>query len=278
MRTNKDRSVVLIENPLTGNDAFASALGLTESIGAEKHISPNEARSIYGRDAWSSAQKVILIRDPRERFESAMILAFLNKGSEQFTDEFNLHLIENESKKPQERATELIAFVRDNIGLVPQFFLPQTHWLTAKFDLILASRDIAEYFNKVIGKCCLKKNSLRSNPQYRSFRGKSDLSLVKEVYAEDYELFSRLKVWSPDPMSVRLVEGYCKRCMANEGKFSELISGVELTDTNEAIEASSNSENSAEEPILHVRAKRKRSKKSTIDSELTVIDTDSVEE
>jgi hypothetical protein len=280
MRTNKDQSIILIENPLTGNESFASAMGLSETLGMAKYARPTSARSAISREAWVAAKKVVLVRDPRERFESALTLAFLQAGSNSFTPEFNAVLEENLDSKAVDKAEAVLQFLRESIELAPEFFLPQSRWLTAKFDLVLATRDIAEYFNRVVGKCCLRKNNLRSNPQFKALRGRGDSPLVKVVYAEDYALFQKLKVWSLDPFAVRLVEGYCKRCMQNDVRFSGLIGGNQLSDQDEAPQPQQDEviEEVQDDGVLHVRAKRKRQKPSTIDQELEVIDTSSAEE
>lgn len=280
MRTNKHRSVILIENPLTGNEAFASGMGLSETGGMPKYVRPTDARSSISREDWVAAKKVVLVRDPRERFESAMTLAFLEAESNSFTPEFNAVLEENADTKASQRADAVLAFLKDSMHLAPEFFLPQSKWLTAKFDLVLATRDIAEYFNKVVGRCCRRTNNLRSDPQFKAFRGRGDSPLVKVIYAEDYALFKKLKVWSPDPLSIRLVEGYCKSCMENEGKFFGMIGGNQLFEEDEVPQPQQEAsiEESQDDGVLHVRAKRKRRKPSTLDEELAVIDTSSAEE
>jgi hypothetical protein len=281
MRTNKERSIILIENPLTGNESFATAMGLKDTLELAKYVRPTDARSVMPRQTWDSAQKVILVRDPVQRLESAVTLAFLNAGSADFSEPFNDLLMSSRGGKPEERTTAVLEFLQSSMDLAPEFFLPQNRWLTAKFDLILATRDIAQYFNTVVGKCCLKKNAIKSNPQYRVFRGSVKSPLLKQVYAEDYALFDRLRVWSPDPRIIRLVEGNCKRCMQNEGKFDSLLDGQQLSEDNDQPETQAEPTHSDEaqtEPeVLHVRAKRKRRKPSTIESELEVIDTDGAE-
>jgi hypothetical protein len=279
MKTNKDRSIILIENPLTGNDSVASALRLTDDGGLTKYVRPQDARAVLPREVWRDAQKIVLVRDPRDRFESGVTLAFLHEGSEAFTDEFNA-MLGSAGTRGNERAEAVLRFLKESPYLAPEFFAPQARWLASKFDVVLSTRDIAEYFNKVVGKCCVKKNALRSNPDLRAFRGQAPLPLLKEVYAEDYDLFARLKVWSPDPLAIRLVEGYCKRCMENEGKFASLIGPAQLGEQDEVVSVDPPADLEAaeeEEPILHVRAKRKRNRKSTIEQELDVIDTENVE-
>ena len=281
MRTNKERSIILIENPLTGNESFAAAMGLTETLQLAKYVRPTDARSVIPRQTWNDAQKVILVRDPRQRLESGITFAFLNAGSSEFSNEFNEMLVANRGENPEARTTAVLEFLETSMDLAPEFFAPQSRWLTAKFDLVLTTRDIAQYFNAVVGKCCLKRNAIKSNPQFRTFRGSASSPLLKKVYAEDYALFERLRVWSHDPRMIRLVEGNCKRCMQNEGKFSSLIDGLQLSDeagTSAMSDAPTTLAETEGSEVLHVRAKRKRRKPSTLEAELTVIDTDSVEE
>jgi hypothetical protein len=69
--------------------------------------------------------------------------------------------------------------------------------------------------------------------------------------------------------------------MQNEGKFDSLLDGQQLSEDNDQPETQAEPTHSDEaqtEPeVLHVRAKRKRRKPSTIESELEVIDTDGAE-
>ena len=104
--------------------------------------------------------------------------------------------------------------------------LPQSNWLTCKMDLILATHDIASFFNVVDDLSqATRSNTFAHNPEVRDFwvRARSDdnRALVREVYAKDYQTFSTLPVWSPDPSKVRFLTGYCPDCPLQDGNLQD---------------------------------------------------------
>lgn len=269
MKANKDKGLVLIENPGTGNEAVGRALGLSKvarpsAFPLEARMAVQDTPELVGGRPWTDCTKIILVRDIRARFESmATKLVSLGK-QDHYTPEFNSLMDDMPACSPKERATRILEFMRDD-NVVPAELLPQSRWLRCKFDLILSTQDIAEYFNRVVGKSCLRINGYRSNPLMRAhYVSVESETLLREVYAADYDLFHRLRVWSPVPGEIRLVNGPCRRCNDenNKGAF-DFIGGDELSDedaTNDA-EAEEVSKDS-----LHGRAKKKvRKRKQTWD-------------
>lgn len=214
MQTNSDKSVFLIENPHTGCRDFARALRLHGHPLIPRHARPSEARAIVSKDEWGNAQKIVLVRDPVERFEAACaeLLSMVNYGD---TSSLSSEFVEVAEEcllmsKPV-RATALLLFAQNGEG-VPTELRPQSEWLEFKPDLILATRDIAQWFN-VTQRGCYS----RTMPADQKFRvSVQDVELFSQVYEKDEALFAKLPVWSPDPTIVRLVSGYCPHCPKKE--------------------------------------------------------------
>lgn len=228
-------TIVLIENPLTGNDSFAKALKLTPDDAVPKWITPDAARKEW--KGWDDKeQHVVLVRDPQSRFESGVALAFslLEQSPEDRLDmpeDFVAHLKQfvGVGMTPEQRALAVLEYLKGD-GEVPVFLQPQRNWLTSKFDLVLATHHIAEFFNQEGKVCCVRSNRFNTGPgSIRAHAGgEKTRALFAEVFKDDIDFLSRLIVWSPDPEKVRLVSGYCVECANKRKKTSD--GEVELID------------------------------------------------
>lgn len=214
MKIHAASKTILVENPGTGNVSVSAALGMSPVEGVPPFALPAEGRHAMGEEAWRDHRKVVLVRDPVQRFNSMatrlMFEAVTGVLDPCAVEELALSL---QDAKPAKRAEALLEFVALGED-VPVAFLPQKRWLSCKFDTVLATRDIAEHFNKEVGKCCQRINQFHGNPLMRPVRVTAPEALVREVYAEDYALFETLRVWSPSPTKVRLVSGVCVPCSA----------------------------------------------------------------
>lgn len=231
MQVSKDSTIVLIENPLTGNDSFARALRLSRVSEDDKWSTPSRVRKVWTR--WDEAKKIVLVRDPKERFESGASLAYLllteDLHDESDAPEFWLHLTESYlfEKTANQRAFDVLSFLSNNpVESWPVFLRPQRLWLSAKFDIVLATHNIAEFFN-VEGKVsCIRSNQFASkNTPNRVRIGDSKTNaLFNEVYRDDIDFLNRVRLWSPNPEKIRLISGYCAECARKQNaKAIEII-------------------------------------------------------
>lgn len=214
------RPFLLVENPGTGNVSVAQALGLRPVQGVPPHSRPADKRLSFD-DApqgwgWSDMFKVVLVRDPAARFATLATALYAASPEERLglSGEVRELLEENADASKMQKGKALLRFLLDG-GCVTDAFLSQRSWLTFKPDAIIATPDIAEWFNKVGGTTCHRLNTFRSNPTMRLFHVDADEAMVRELYKEDYELFTKLRVWHPDPQVVRLVSGPCRKCSSH---------------------------------------------------------------
>jgi len=229
MRLNKEGTELLIENPLCGNGSFAKAKRL--NLGEQKWATPDEARATMLKEEWKSATKIVLVREPVSRLLSGATLA-LNSDAYQLLDhggsEFFIEAVVELCHKGYSPAKTLIDFLRlmtstlaeAGWSALPRYLHPQNEWLSAKFDMVLATNNIAEHFN-VEGKVsCLRSNTLANNPLMGMKVSPSPeaTAIIHEVYADDVKLLSRLLVWAPSESRIRLVDGYCATCEAKKNK------------------------------------------------------------
>lgn len=220
MKVSKNGQTILVENPLCGNTSFSKALGLFSDGEIPSHSLPSDARKKVGAK-WAKAHKIILVRDPVSRFLSGLTLA-LNSSPDQLqecgaSEDFVglMDAIKDMDNASRVSVSLTLDFLRQgNFGGAPTYMLPQRNWLSAKFDLVLATNDIAEYFNSKGEVSCNRSNVFYRNPALSIqpyLLGDHQVSL-KEVYKEDFDLLDKLLVWSPLVGRIRLVSGYCVAC------------------------------------------------------------------
>jgi hypothetical protein len=226
---------VLIENPLTGNTSTSRALKLSAGQ-IPKWSTPREARASLG-SLWGSLTKIVLVRDPVSRFccgvslcvEAAKALLDEAGASESFA---NL-CASLPDLSPGQRSRAVLAFLKSNgFDGAPVWLRPQSEWLTAKFDLVLATHNIAEFFNhdKSFTGSVYRVGEINRGSSL-TILAFDDQAAFNSVYAADIEFFRKLRVWSPRRDEVRLVSGYCTTC-------SPKVSGqiVDLTEIQEVEE------------------------------------------
>lgn len=213
MRINEEQKIVLVENPLTGNESLGKTLELKPELTVDRWAKPDECRSLLG-DKWKDYKKIILVRSVEARFESGATLAF-TKPEEFAGPLLDLVLETPEDATPAQRGAAILKHASDG-GDLPDFLKPQSEWLKAHFNLVLATYSIAEWSNHH------GLYSARSNRNVRVVGSKDAFipndggsSILRDIYADDYKLFETLLVWTPIEDAVRLVNGYCASCAAN---------------------------------------------------------------
>jgi len=181
-----------------------------------KWCKPSEARDIVGEDVWRRAQKIVVVRLPVDRFVTGISLSLsvtLETLREAGASEGFVEFIESiRDVSSWVRGRLAVKFLSDkNLREhAPLWMHPQKDWLSAKFDTVIATHDIAEY---------LTTNKIGVNRPKRLNYGlnkvileKSEMKKFREIYPDDEATFSSLMVWSPKSKSVRLVTGYCTAC------------------------------------------------------------------
>lgn len=254
MKTNEKRSIILIENPFTGNESVAKGLGMDAFRLAEKWALPAVARKAMSTAEWKAATKMVLVRDPKARFEAAATYAVEKGFDPNNHPEFNGLLVSMMDTSAVEKGRLFLSFLTHFMEQAPVYLQPQSQWLTCKYDVVLSTLDIAEYFNKEVGRCCVRSNHMRSNRSLKASHVTADEVLLRSVYADDIDLFSRLKVWSPSPVEIRLVSGPCKRCMEHGKKLLELIEPNQLGGADGVPELH---ERANDEPVVKTRKRKK---------------------
>jgi hypothetical protein len=215
MRTNPTRSIVLIQNPLCGNQSIIEALGLSEAP-CPDFSKPREARAAITPDEWKNAKKIVLARSVASRFESAATYAANNPDKfEGDTKTFFASLASIEGAKAKGEA--ILKWLVNIPDLErPVIFQQQRNWLASKFDLVLCTDDIAMYFNgdKDRRVSVARRNVISRNPRYSHVaapQGK-DAKLLDATFPDDTAILKRVVVWNPKPDTVRLVTGQCDAC------------------------------------------------------------------
>jgi hypothetical protein len=209
MKTNASRSTLLIEVPHSGSSSVATALKLTEEpVG--RFALPVDARKNIAEEAWKSAKKIIIVRDVAARFESAAAFAVTNPEEMGDAADFFRSVAALPSNR---RGAEILVWLKDlHDDARPIIFRQQSLWLTAKFDLVLSTSDIAGYFNASKLPTVFRSNTFSRNPKFIRVSVPQNGVFLREAYPDDFDTFARLLVWSPTPDKVRLVTGNCATC------------------------------------------------------------------
>lgn len=222
---------MLIENPLCGNESFSKALTLSDGE-IPRHSTPTQVREAIGPDRWEKAHKTILVRNPTSRFLSGAVKAL--NSSEEALDEAGaqktfidaIGRIREAERSERERLVDMLEVInKGTLSIVPVYMKPQKEWLSARFDQVIATHDIAGWFNVRAEGGCAKSNRFYRSPEIpeQVMISPDAEDLISQVYAEDIAFLKRLLVWSPIEGRIRLVGGYCPSCEKREVERMDLI-------------------------------------------------------
>lgn len=228
MKTNKSKSVILIENPLCGNKSLAESLNLEISLG--KWETPSEVRKDESLN-WSESETYILVRDIKERFLCGVSLACqdpsilkASKASEEIADALEevCNTETNDYSYHADQFVKILSLV--DTSEWPVFLRPQSDWLGSKFSYILRARDLVEFCGAKSLANPLRGQSFNKGKNTKILSRESEEEFTK-LYSADFSRFSKLRLWSEDDTRVRLIDGYCEECeqklaarTAKEGK------------------------------------------------------------
>jgi hypothetical protein len=226
MKISKNGNALLIENPLCGNGSFTKALGLTERV-APVWTCPAVARKILGEDKWRDAVKFLLVREPVERFMSGASRALnstegdlIESGAGERFARSTIEIAEREGT-PRSKLKAFISLLGDELsgGEVPTYLKPQSDWVASMFNFVIATHDIAAWFNKDGKVSCNRSNRFFTDPSasVKITAGLDEVAALRRIYAQDFSLMDRLVVWSPAPGRIRRVGGYCPSCESKMG-------------------------------------------------------------
>lgn len=262
MRINEERKTLLVENPLTGNNSFAKGLKMDSVIEVDKWATPDQCRA--ETPDWKDYEKYILVRDIQARFESGATLVFSNP------DEFAgpmQELVDSVpvDASPTQRGKAVLDYMKAG-GEVPVFMQGQHNWLSAHFNMVLATYSIAEFANERGIYIARDNRIVRTVDSVDVLVPSDGRKTLNEIYAKDLEIFERLLVWSPDPEKIRLVTGYCASC---QKKKEEGWKPLDLTETEEAVTVpvEGKEEGATDIPVAKAKKTRRR-RKSELDNEV----------
>ena len=213
MRINKKTKVLLVNNPLTGNDSFSKALGVE---GDKTFSTPNKER-IADKKQWEDYTKYVLFRLPHERFNSGATLFFNSTYDDWKSIGASDKFIEEVTAEGDSCLSLLKAIEKCGFDEAPIYLRPQKLWLSAKYDVVVATHNIAEWCN-LNGNFTVRSNIITRRPSFKTYllrashRHKGDYQLFVKLYKEDLELAEKVEVWTPLEDEVRLVTGYCALC------------------------------------------------------------------
>lgn len=244
MKTNTDKSVILIENPLTGSTFLGRGFGLTDGQ-YPKWCKPSDARELVGEDVWRAARKVVAVRLPASRFVSGVSLCLRSTTFElrdAGASEAFVSLVGKLKDIPESwlRGARVLSFLTEHglDGNAPVWMHPQKEWLSAMFDTVVASHDIAEFITVEL-KTFVRTGSSANVGSNRASLENRLLPVFQKLYHEDDAMFSRLLVWSRKPGKVRLISGYCETCSSPKDPEAEPINlmteAAEPTDTSSEV-------------------------------------------
>ena len=221
MKLDEKSKTLLIENPFCGNSALTKGLRLEDS-GASKWAYPKDARGHLGEDKWRAFTKFVLVREPTLRFLSGATWStivdrniHLEWGATDGYVEFIADLIVKDIPNVERTRVLLEYLISSEFKDIPKWFFPQKLWLSAKFDIVIATHNIAEYFNNTFTDRSVKRGNLIASDPGRDklFLVTPQIShLVRQLYTDDFDLFEKLLVWCPSKEKVRLITGYCTTC------------------------------------------------------------------
>lgn len=246
MYISEAKNTILIANPCTGNSAVIKGLGLAmaRKVSATWQ-KPSDARKLVSSQRWLECKKMILVRDPLERFNSGVIRMLnemlLNDDSVwELGDPIFPKLHEALKSLPLDKMAEAVLMFIEEHGFneVPEYFHPQSLWLTAKFDIVLCTQHIAEFFNVKGEVSVMRSNaraSSRNTPSDRLLTGSTaNMERIRKVFAEDYTILEKLRVWAPDPRRIRLaLAGYCSLCEAQRNSETKTKPVLDLSQYDE---------------------------------------------
>ena len=215
MKTNKSKSVILIENPLCGNKSLAESLDLEISVG-EWEI-PAEVRKDESIN-WSEVETYILVRDVKERFLSGVSLACQDPSilkSSKASEGVSESLEEICNTQTNDYAYHAAQFVKvlssADTSEWPVFLRPQSDWLSSKFTYTLRARDLVEFCGSKSLKNPLRGKSFNRGRNTKVLNQESEEGFRK-LYSADFDRFTKLRLWAEDDTRVRLIDGYCEEC------------------------------------------------------------------
>jgi len=189
MQVNRDKGVIVLNNPRTGGPSVARLMGCAPIDPGAVHLTSKEARASVSAEEWREWTKIVTVRDPVERFRSTCAALGVEPGQALETLE----------------ATPVDEWDR--------VWGHQVRWLAGKLDVVLLTRHIANFANH--GQ--FGRGTVRSNETGAGRAGGTTPGLeerVRALYAVDYAKFEKLRLWHPDPEVVMFVGGECVACRA----------------------------------------------------------------
>jgi len=188
---------LILSNPRCGAGFLARYLGAQSVEGAARHLTPREIRKTW-KALWEERVKIVPVRDPVERFVSAVRARWRENG-------------QGEMPTDNDLAEQALADMQNDFIPDDRRFWPQSSWLKAKVDIILPLHAF-QPFVAVNGDTGRKAVLGNEYPARAIALTEDTRARILSAYAEDVALFAKLPVWPSGGEQIHLMTGRCIAC------------------------------------------------------------------
>lgn len=195
--------LIVLPNPRTAVASVARSLSMwkVEVAFSERHPTTNEIAKALG-NSWRRQEKLLVVRDPIERFISAAHLAISEVPSEEFLEELVTSL-------------EVLS-----VSEWDRIWWPQRFWMTRRIDYVVGLPWLHEFFNHMQFPTLRVEGKLGPRSAPRDSYAGDLLDRVASLYEMDYSWFDKNPVWHPEPNGVRfLLTGNCVECEKKRKRY-----------------------------------------------------------
>lgn len=211
MQVSHRHKIILIENPCCANLSAAALLRAERFEGIAPGSVPKKIRAVLPPGMWEEYEKMIVVRDVRSRFISAVAWALLPDST---LPAWLLPLRDcPDLPSAVTLAVELFEGKAESDPL-PIMFRPQVAWLASKLDTVVALQDLPVFANRRQFGTSLTRTNVRVPRPPRL--PMTLLERIDALYPADIAKFAKMPVWSPKPGVIRLLSGNCAECAAKK--------------------------------------------------------------
>ncbi|CAB4162449.1 hypothetical protein UFOVP783_47 [uncultured Caudovirales phage] len=188
---------LILSNPRCGVGFLARYFGAQPVEGAARHLTPREIRKTW-KALWEERVKIVPVRDPVERFVSAVRARWRENG-------------QGEMPTDNDLAIPALAEIENGHDAHDRRLWPQSSWLKAKVDIILPLHAF-QPFVAVHGDTGRKAVLGNEYPARAIALAEDTRARILSAYAEDVALFAKIPVWPSGGEQIHLMTGRCIAC------------------------------------------------------------------
>jgi hypothetical protein len=188
---------LILSNPRCGVRFLARYLGAQPVEGAVRHLTPREIRKTW-KSLWDERVKIVTVRDPVERFVSAVRARWRETGP-------------GEMPVDNDLALPALAEIEQGRDDYDRRLWPQSCWLKSKVDIILPLHSF-QPFVAVHGDTGRKAVLGNDYPARAIALTDETRQRILHTYAEDVAMFAKLPVWPSGEEQIHLMTGRCIAC------------------------------------------------------------------